>query len=222
VSLSSNPSTACPFPSDAELLQQLRQQLARTEQRLQHAELKIQQLEESHTDSLVRYFIYGLALPPKIRYRPSTLSLPYRARLDASNNRQLAIGMADEQHDRLEAFRALIGAAEEGAAIPPVKEDDLRHLHELAVDMTKRYSGKDGAVSLDQIARACSPGANLPAVWLRHTQLRLLVRQGLLAEWQHGTVLDDAVFRVAATIPMNGTEFDPEAFVRRLRYGTPP
>jgi transposase len=46
VSLSSNPSTACPFPSDAELLQQLREQLARTEQRLQHAELKVQQLEE--------------------------------------------------------------------------------------------------------------------------------------------------------------------------------
>jgi transposase len=51
--MSSNPSTAFPFPSDAELLEQLRQQLARTEkhlaqreQQLQYAELKIQQLEE--------------------------------------------------------------------------------------------------------------------------------------------------------------------------------
>ena len=128
--------------------------------------------------------------------------------------------MADEQLDRLKSFRAFIRAAEEGAAIPPVDEDDLKCLHEACVDMTKRYLGKDGVVSLDLMARACSPGANLPAVWLRHTQLRLLVRQGLLAEWQHGTALDDAVYRVAATIPMNGVHFDPETFVRRLRHGT--
>ena len=128
--------------------------------------------------------------------------------------------MADEQLDRLKSFRAFIRAAEEGAAIPPVDEDDLKCLHEACVDMTKRYLGKDGVVSLDLMARACSPGANLPAVWLRHTQLRLLVRQGLLAEWRHGTALDDAVYRVAATIPMNGVHFDPETFVRQLRHGT--
>ena len=51
MSLSSNPASA--FPSDAELVKQLQQQLAQTvqqlskrEQQLQHAELKIQQLEE--------------------------------------------------------------------------------------------------------------------------------------------------------------------------------
>jgi hypothetical protein len=88
------------------------------------------------------------------------------------------------------------------------------------VDMTRRYLGKDGVVSLDLMARACSPSTNLPAVWLRHTQLRLLVRQGLLAEWQHGTALDDAVYRVAATIPMNGVHFDPETLVQQLRHGT--
>jgi hypothetical protein len=128
--------------------------------------------------------------------------------------------MADEQLDRLKSFRAFIRAAEEGAAIPPVSADDLKYLHQVCVDMTRRYSGKDGVVSLDSMARACSRGANLPAVWLRHTQLRLLVRQGLLAEWQHDTALDDAVYRVAATIPMKGVHFDPETFVRQLRHGT--
>src|SRR5271157_5197006 len=128
--------------------------------------------------------------------------------------------MADEQGDRLKSFRDFIKAAEEGTAVPPVGEDDLKCLHEACLDMTRRYLGKDGVVSLDLMARACSPGANLPAVWLRHTQLRLLVRQGLLAEWQHGTALDDAVYRVAANIPMNGVHFDPETFVRRLRQGT--
>jgi len=128
--------------------------------------------------------------------------------------------MADVQLDRLKSFRAFIKAAEEGTTIPPVGVYDLKSLHEACVDRTKRYSGKDGVVSVELMARACSRDANLPAVWLRHTQLRLLVRQGLLAEWQHDTALDDAVFRVAATIPMNGVHFDPEMFVRQLRRGT--
>lgn len=53
MSWSSNPATAFPLPSEAELVKQLQQQLAHTvqqlanrEQQLQHAELKIQQLEE--------------------------------------------------------------------------------------------------------------------------------------------------------------------------------
>ena len=128
--------------------------------------------------------------------------------------------MADEQLDRLESFRVFITAAEEGAAIPPVAERDLKCLHELCVERAKRYCGKDGVVSLDSMARACSPDANLPAVWLRHAELRSLYRQGLLAEWQQGTDLDDAVFRLAATIPINGIHLDQEAFVRHLRAGT--
>jgi uncharacterized protein (DUF342 family) len=48
VSTISNPSAASTStpPSDAELVEQLKQQLATTEQRLQYAELKIQVLEE--------------------------------------------------------------------------------------------------------------------------------------------------------------------------------
>jgi hypothetical protein len=76
--------------------------------------------------------------------------------------------MADEQLDRLESFRVFITVAEEGAAIPPVAEHDLKCLHELCVERANRYCGKDGVVSIDSMARACSPDANLPAVWLRH------------------------------------------------------
>jgi hypothetical protein len=128
--------------------------------------------------------------------------------------------MVDEQLDRLESFRVFIKAAEGGAAIPPVAEQDLKCLHELCMERAKRYCGKDGVVSIDSMARACSPDANLPAVWLRHAQLRSLYRQGLLAEWHHGTTLDDAAFRLAATIPMTGTHLDQQAFFRQLRAGT--
>jgi hypothetical protein len=126
--------------------------------------------------------------------------------------------MADEQNSRLESFRAFIKAAEEGASIPPVDRDDIRHLHELHSQITKQYPGKDGVVAVDLMASVCSPGAHLPAVWLRHTRLRSLERQGVLTEWQHGTTLDDAVYQVAATIPMQGFQLDQEAFVERLRY----
>ena len=119
--------------------------------------------------------------------------------------------------ERLVSFRAFIQAAEAGAPIPPVTEDDLKRLHQLCIDVTKRYSGKDGAPSLELIARACRPDANLPAVWVRHTQLQSLVRQGVLTDWEHGNALEDVVYRAAATVPMNGIQIDEDALVRRLR-----
>jgi len=125
--------------------------------------------------------------------------------------------MSDQQAELLSSFRAFIQQAEAGATIPPVDEHDLKALHELCVERAKRYCGKDGVISIELTARACSPQANLPAVWLRHRQLRSLYRQGLLAEWQHGTALDDAVFHLAAQIPMTGVELDPHDFLRRLR-----
>ncbi len=126
----------------------------------------------------------------------------------------------DEQAELLESFRVFIKAAEEGAAIPPVDDHDLKGLHELCVERAKRYCGKDGVVSIELMRRACTPNANLPAVWLRHTQLRALYRHGLLGEWQRGTTLDDAVFRVAATIPMSGVHLDQQAFLQELRAAT--
>ena len=95
----------------------------------------------------------------------------------------------DRQLELLNSFRAFIKAAEGGAAIPPVDEHDLKALHEMCVERAKRYCGKDGVISIDMTARACSPTANVPAVWLRHTQLRRLYRQGLLTDWQHGPLL---------------------------------
>lgn len=125
--------------------------------------------------------------------------------------------MSDPQSEQLKCFRAFLRAAEDGAPIPPVDEHDLKALHELCVERAKRYCGKDGVISIEMTARACSPTANLAAVWLRHTQLRSLFRQGLLSEWQRGTVLDDAVFRVACSIPMKGTQLDAEEFIQLLK-----
>ena len=128
--------------------------------------------------------------------------------------------MPDGQTDLIHSFRDFIEAAEHGACIPPVDENDLKALHELAVDRAKRYCGKDGVISIELTARACSPKANVPAVWLRHTQLRSIFREGRLTEWQRDTMLDQAVFRVAATMPMKGTKLDHDAFIRNLQAAT--
>jgi len=125
--------------------------------------------------------------------------------------------MPDPQAELLTSFQSFLAEAEKGAPIPTVDEQDLKALHELCVERAKRYCGKDGVISIDQTARVCSPGANLAAVWLRHTQLRSLYRHGLLAEWQHGTKLNDAVFGLASAIPMSGTQLDSQEFLRRLR-----
>jgi len=128
--------------------------------------------------------------------------------------------MVDVQAELLESFQAFIAQAEQGGEIPPVDEQDLKCLHDLCVERAKRYCGKDGVLPLESMARACSPAANLPAVWLRHTQLRRLYREGRLAEWQHGTVLDDCVFQLAARTAMKGTRLDPDAFVQQLQQLT--
>ena len=127
--------------------------------------------------------------------------------------------MESDQRALLHSFSAFLKGAEDGAPVPAVSEHDLRSLHDLCVERARRYCGKDGVISLEAMARACSPGANLPAVWLRHTELRTLYRRGLLTEWQHGSALEEDVFRLAATIPMTGLYFDQTAFLAQLREG---
>jgi len=124
--------------------------------------------------------------------------------------------MADAQLTRLESFRTFIKSAEGGGTVPPVAKEDIKALHEISVEMAKRRLGKDGVADLSTMARACSPGADLPAVWFRYTRLRALAKQGLLKVWQHNTEFDEAVFDVAATIPINGFQVDSDEFLRRL------
>ena len=127
------------------------------------------------------------------------------------------VWMTQDAVELLHSFREFLRQAEQGAIIPSVDAQDLKSLHDLCVERAKRHCGKDGVISLETTAKACSSDANVPAVWLRHTQLRALYRQGMLAEWQHGRELEDVVFRLAATIPMSGVQFDQERFVRELR-----
>jgi len=112
------------------------------------------------------------------------------------------------------------------AAVDP---DDMKKLWQLFRDVQSRSGGIEGGVAIDMrlYERACSPGADVQAVWFRAAILETLkqLRPELLAPWIHDGEFDDAVFQVAATFPMEkmrtgavreGLPFDVEEFVKRI------
>lgn len=109
-----------------------------------------------------------------------------------------------------------------GGPIPPVDAEDLKRICGLYRD-----TGNAGAISFEILEAVCSPGANVSAVWGCFSMLTMLRLTGQrLAPWQHEEDLDDIVFRVAATFPMEGMKrgviysewpFDVDGFLERLR-----
>jgi hypothetical protein len=110
--------------------------------------------------------------------------------------------------------------------IPSVDPKDLRSVWELTHKLQALFvqnSESDGAtprpVSVDValLAGACSPGANVFAVWARCALLETLVRRGTpIPGWQ-GTQLDEAACEVAATFPIPALDrFDPDEFLLTL------
>lgn len=81
-------------------------------------------------------------------------------------------------------------------------------------DASARAVGIDTSI----VARVCSRGAEVQAVFFRTALIDLMLRMGLLNSWQQDAELGTAVYRVAATIPiasLNG--FDPDSFLTMLR-----
>ena len=110
-----------------------------------------------------------------------------------------------------------------GGPIPPVDHEDMKRTWELYRDVGKHA----GAISFRVLEGVCSPGANVGAVWGRLSMLSILLLNGqILDPWHHGEDLDDVVFRVSATFPMEGMKrgviysewpFDVNGFLQRLR-----
>jgi hypothetical protein len=87
------------------------------------------------------------------------------------------------------------------------------------------HPGQQIGVSADAYQRACGPEADVRAVYERVSHLWMLREVGVLAAWLHDGVPDDAVFHVAATIPMSRMQigvvhkkppFDLDEFVTQV------
>ena len=122
--------------------------------------------------------------------------------------------------------------------IPPVDPADLRRVWDMQRGFHARAPGAvtgdptrppsaSGCGTLDNefYKRASSPGANVGAVWFRTAMLGMLEMLGMLAPWIHEGVVADAVFKVAATFPMEGVTigvprqglpFDVQEFVSQV------
>ena len=127
-------------------------------------------------------------------------------------------------HEELpEPFQEIL----KGGPIPPVDAEDLKRAWGCYQEAQKRAKGSV-AIGFSVLAAVCSPGANISAIWNRHSMLSMLLLSPghLLDPWRHGEEVDDAVFRIAATFPMEGMQrgvtypgwpLDVDAFIEHLR-----
>jgi hypothetical protein len=115
-----------------------------------------------------------------------------------------------------------------GNDVATVNPDDLRNVWTMMRDLQARdLEGQSGSISSGLYEAACSPGANVVAVWYRASILGVLqmLPENPLTMWSHEGELDDAVFQIAATFPMkklpvglvkNGLPFDLQELVKQI------
>jgi hypothetical protein len=119
--------------------------------------------------------------------------------------------------------------------VPAVAPADLKAVRAMTRDVQVATRGQAGMMDIELYRRACSPGADVGAVWYRASMLGLLQMlpqvspemfpESPLTPWMHDGELDDAVIQVAATFPMKnmgvgvvneGLPFDVEEFVKQI------
>jgi len=112
-------------------------------------------------------------------------------------------------------------ASKAGGPLPapePVNPADLRRYWEFTQKIQAEHPPSAAGAAIDiRLIEAKLPGADVGAVWLRAASLQILQVHGALKEWEHGTNLDDVVFRVAATFPFGGNKIDAQSFREQLR-----
>ena len=110
--------------------------------------------------------------------------------------------------------------------IPPVDPADLRSVWEMQRELQAHSPGGGVILDVEMYKRACSPGADVESVWFRTSLIGILDKLGMLRPWIREGAVDDAVFKVAATFPMNGMAvsvprqglpFDVQEFLRQIK-----
>ena len=116
-------------------------------------------------------------------------------------------------------------ANQDSGSVPPVEPADLRRVWEMQNGVQALRPGEQIAIPADAYQRACGPDADVRAVYERVAQLWMLKEVGVPEPWLRDGVPDDAVFHVAATIPMsrmqrgvvyNKPPFDVDEFIKQV------
>jgi hypothetical protein len=117
--------------------------------------------------------------------------------------------------------------SQEGDSVAAVSTADLRKVWQLVRDTKAQNPGECMSIGNSVYQNVCSPGADAISVWYRASMLGMLQMfpESPLAQWTHNGELDDAVFEVAATFPMEkmrtgvlreGLPLDVEEFVKQV------
>jgi len=123
----------------------------------------------------------------------------------------------DELNQQSRLLNEFFAGVRQDQPIPEVDPTALRQFHEKIIEQS-RAAGEGAAIAFSALGLGQSiSGADAGPLCVRNWVIGIALMQGLLPDWQLGTALDGSVYRVAATIPVNGVQFDPEAFVTRLR-----
>jgi hypothetical protein len=121
-------------------------------------------------------------------------------------------------------------ANQDSGSVPPVDPADIRSVWTMQSEVQARNPGQQIGIAADAYKRACGPDADVRAVFEWVSLLGLLQMGGMLSPWLHDGVPDDAVFHVAARIPMsrmqrdivyNKPPFDVDEFIKQVeeRFG---
>jgi hypothetical protein len=127
----------------------------------------------------------------------------------------------------MNADQSWLGATP-GEPVPTVGAADLKSVWNVSKNIESQYPGEAVGMCTTLIEKACSAGVDVRAITYRCGMLQLLERLGddLLTPWKEGGQLKEAVFRVAARLPMvwiaagvpqSGFPFDVDLFLRELR-----
>jgi len=122
---------------------------------------------------------------------------------------------SDEPNQQSRLLNEFFAGVQQDQPIPEVDPTDLKRFHENVIERS-REAGPVAAIGLSALGLRIS-ATDAGPLCIRNWLLGIMLMQSLLADWQQGTELDGSVYRVAANIPVNGVQFDPEAFVTRLR-----
>ena len=123
----------------------------------------------------------------------------------------------DELNQQSRLLNEFFVGVQQDQPVPEVDPTDLKRFHE-NVSERSREAGPGAAIGLS--ALGLGQGISVEdagPLCVRNWVIGIALMQGLLADWQQRTELDGSVYRVAANIPVNGIQFDPDAFVTRLR-----
>jgi hypothetical protein len=114
---------------------------------------------------------------------------------------------------------------QDSGSVPPVEPADLRSVWEMQTRIQALRPGEQIGIGADSYKQACGPGADVRAVFERASNLSILQDVGVLALWLKNGVPDDAVFHVAAKMPMNRRQtrdvyqtslFDVDEFIKQV------